>query len=222
MRTLALGDVHGGRKALDRVLEAARPGPDDVLIALGDYVDRGDDSAGVLDRLIEWESRCHLVPLLGNHDRMMIQARRDPTDRDIWLRMGGDRALDSYPGGRLEDVPQAHWDFLDRCRLWYETNRFLFVHAHVDPALPMDRQEEKDLLWRHVSLARPHVSGKPVICGHSSQKSGRPLNLGHTLCIDTAAGHGLWLTCLDVEMGHCWQADEAGQTRTLQLAWPGP
>ncbi len=104
-RTIAVGDVHGCSKALDAIIGAIDPTPDDVIVMLGDYVDRGPDSRGVLDRLIALESRCKLVPILGNHDQMMLDALNGE-DPDDWLASGGRQALESYgPEANLKAVP---------------------------------------------------------------------------------------------------------------------
>ena len=118
--------------------------------------------------------------------------------------------------GRLTDIPQAHWDFLENhLRDYYETDRHLFVHANLYPDLPLDEQPEYVLFWEHIDeWTPPHQSGKTMICGHTSQKTGEVLNLGHAVCIDTSACKGGWLTCLDVETGDYWQANEQGETRT--------
>jgi serine/threonine protein phosphatase 1 len=77
MRTLAIGDIHGCLRAFDLLLELVQPEPKDLLVTLGDYVDRGPDSKGVLDRLIDLKTRCRHIPLIGNHDLMMLAARED-------------------------------------------------------------------------------------------------------------------------------------------------
>ena len=74
-RTIAIGDIHGCSAALDALLDAIRPRPEDTIVTLGDYIDRGPDSRGVLDRLIDLGRRCRLVPLLGNHDQMLLDVR---------------------------------------------------------------------------------------------------------------------------------------------------
>src|SRR5438128_342790 len=76
-RTIAVGDVHGCKAALDALLAAIEPEPADTLVTLGDYVDRGPDSRGVLDRLIGLAGRCRLVPLMGNHEEALLDALRD-------------------------------------------------------------------------------------------------------------------------------------------------
>ncbi|MEM9998374.1 MAG: metallophosphoesterase family protein [Bacteroidota bacterium] len=195
-RLLALGDIHGCLRALTTLALHVPFRPADTLVALGDYVNRGSNSAGVLDWFIAWNKQNHLVPLLGNHDWMMLQRR----------------AVDS-------EVPDAHWTFLESdCRPWYESERHLFVHAGVDPALPMTEQDEQTLLWNKLEDRGPHVSGKRVICGHTSQRSGKPLDLGHTVCIDTRVYADGWLTCLDVATNAFWQANEQGATRSGTLA----
>ncbi len=116
-RTIAIGDIHGCSIALEALIEAINPQPDDTIIPLGDYVDRGIDSKGVLDLLIELRDRCNLVPILGNHDQMMLHARDGRSDFQFWLNCGGDAALDSYgSSGKLDltkDVPhiQASAEF---------------------------------------------------------------------------------------------------------------
>jgi len=216
-RILAIGDIHGCRDVLRRLLEAVKPDADDTVIALGDYVDRGLDSRGVIDELITLESATRLVALRGNHDEMMRRARHDPVFHQIWLTMGGAPTLRSY-GGNLRGVPEAHWRFLDEhCIYWHETDTHVFVHGHVDPELPMDKQDPGHLCWARLEGAEPHLSGKTVICGHTAQPSGRIADLGHTLCLDTACVHGLWLTCLDVGAGHMWQVNASGTVREEDL-----
>src|SRR6478672_11639404 len=96
MRTLAIGDIHGCLRALDALLELVRPQPEDLLVTLGDYVDRGPDSPGVLDRLISLKSACRLVPLKGNHDLMMLDALDNPDAFRDWLSTGGRKTAQSY------------------------------------------------------------------------------------------------------------------------------
>ena len=98
-RTIAVGDIHGCSAALDALLDAVRPRPEDTIVTLGDYIDRGPDTWGVIGRLIDLGGRCHLVPILGNHDQMLLEARSGlhPT---TWLGMGGIATLDSYGPGR--------------------------------------------------------------------------------------------------------------------------
>ncbi len=221
MRTLAIGDIHGMSGALDALMEAAAPTPDDVLIFMGDYVDRGPDSKGVLDRLIAWSQRLQMVCLRGNHELMMTAARHGRDDLRMWLSVGGAQALASYgSGGRatLADVPPEHWTFLEeRCGDYFETDSHIFVHANLHPDVELADQPDSMLFWEFLNTSIDHVSGKTVICGHTSQRSGVPLVWKNTVCIDTHAYGGGWLTCLDVDTRKYWQADALGRVRTGHL-----
>ncbi|MDB5356338.1 MAG: putative phosphohydrolase [Phycisphaerales bacterium] len=218
MRTLAIGDIHGCSRALDHLLAAARPRSNDVVITLGDYVDRGPDSAGVIERLIRLRETCKLVAIRGNHEQMMLDARKGPDRTVEWVHCGGEATLTSYApiGGRrtLDNVPAAHWDFLENvCVSMHETDTHFFVHANADPDLPLDDQPEFLLRWETFRDPPPHVSGKIMVCGHTPQKNGLPRNIGHALCIDTRAYRKGWLTCLEVATGYVWQANQDGELR---------
>src|SRR5687767_8309241 len=119
MRVLAIGDIHGCSGPLDALLEWVAPTPADLVVTLGDYVDRGPDTRGVLDRLIALKRALpNIVCLRGNHEIMMLAARAGGRgERADWLSVGGLQTLGSYgpaPGrsGTLADVPAEHWDFL--------------------------------------------------------------------------------------------------------------
>jgi len=218
MRTLAIGDIHGCLAALDQLLEAVQPARDDTVITLGDYCNRGPNTRGVIERLIALGGAVDLVALRGNHDFMMLVARSHKDGRRSWLDMGGRATLSSYKSRHLDAVPESHWHFLSRvCRDWYETPSRIFVHAGVDPELPMDEQRNVRLHWTRLDEAEPHGSGRIVVCGHSAQRSGAPRNLGHTVCIDTGCVYGAWLTCLHVETGHIWQTSMRGELREGEL-----
>ena len=226
MRYLAVGDIHGCFRALTTLAAAVPFSADDVLITLGDYVDRGPDSYAVLDWLIARLGRGQLVPLKGNHDLMMLSARDSDAAFREWLHNGGDTTRASYSpfgdAGRLADVPDEHWHFLEHeTRAWFETDTHFFVHANAYPELPLEDQPDFMLYWEKFRDPPPHRSGKVMVCGHTAQKSGLPLDLGHAVCIDTRVyGEGGWLTCLDVAAGRYWQANESGQTRTRLLDEP--
>ena len=228
-RHLAIGDIHGCAAAL-RTLEAfvgVRPG--DVVVTLGDYVDRGPDSRGVLDRLIGFESRhpdATLVPLRGNHEIMLLAARENPAAEQRWRDCGGEAALTSYSTpattggpGSLADVPDAHWAFLEeRLVAFHEAETHFFVHANAYAECPLSEQPDFMLYWEswHGSPPR-HENGKVMVTGHTPQRTGLPRVTEHAVCLDTGACRGNWLSCLCVETGELWQADERGRTRKLWL-----
>ncbi len=216
MRVLAIGDIHGCLNALTAVFQAAGVRDEDVVVTLGDYVDRGSESRGVLDWLIGFARRGSLIAIRGNHDLMMMRAREGGSETSEWLDCGGDAALASY-GGRLDLVPSAHWKFLEATRLWHATDTHFFVHANAYMDCDLDDQPEFMLLWEKYDGRGPHVSGKTMVCGHTPQRSGRPRDFGHAICIDTGACKGGWLTCLDVRTGRYWQANELREVRDGSL-----
>jgi serine/threonine protein phosphatase 1 len=222
VRHLAVGDIHGCFKALTTLAAFVPFGPEDVVVSLGDYVDRGPDSCAVLDWLIAWRKRGQLIPLRGNHEVMMLQARESKEALREWLGCGGDAALASYSpfddAGRLIDVPDAHWQFVEHeTRPWFAIDTHFFVHASAYPDCSLEEQPDFMLYWEGFANPPPHESGKIMVCGHTPQKSGKPRNIGHAVCIDTwACGKG-WLTCLEVGSGRYWQANQRGETRSNWL-----
>ena len=205
---------------MDALLGLVKPGPQDLIVTLGDYVSRGPDSRGVMDRLVRLSKGGRLVALRGNHEQMMMDARESPGDLEMWTRCGGDAALRSYATideeGNLADVPDEHWHFLDHfCLNYHETATHIFVHAGLYPEMPMHEQPIYLLRWEFFNDPPPHESGKVMVCGHTPQRDGRPRNIGHAICIDTGVGKpGGWLTCLEAESGRIYQANQAGETRT--------
>jgi serine/threonine protein phosphatase 1 len=222
-RILAIGDVHGCTNQLDPLWAAIQPTPADTVVFLGDYIDRGPESKGVLDRLIEWRKNLNLICLRGNHELIMQRAVDDAGDRKLWLAVGGMECLASYsstPGrvGTLDDVPESHWDFIENTMVdYFESEQALFVHATYDPDKPSAEQTESTLFWMPLTKAIVLNNGKTLVCGHSSQQSGQILDLGSTVCIDTFAHGGGKLTCLDVTTWHYWQADLLGRVQEGDL-----
>src|SRR5437868_6782001 len=117
MRTLVIGDIHGCLRPLEVLLEEVDPQSDDLVVTLGDYVDRGADSKGVLDRIIALGARCQCRALKGNDDLMMLAAREDAEHFSEWLKCGGKQTLGSYQAKEdwstfAEVIPARHWRFL--------------------------------------------------------------------------------------------------------------
>jgi serine/threonine protein phosphatase 1 len=220
VRTIAIGDIHGCSKALRSLLEAIEPGPDDRLILLGDYVDRGPDARGVLDLLVELHKRCRTELILGNHEIMLLACARGGCDTQLWMQMGGRATVTSY-GGRLAAIPERHLELLGQCQPYIETDQHIFVHANYIPELPMDQQPEQIRYWEHLAipLPAPHHSGKRVFVGHTPQLSGQAADYGHLICLDTHCFGGQWLTAMDVESWSCWQANRHGHLRHQAVPW---
>jgi len=215
-RVIAIADIHGYLAALDGLLEAIRPRAEDTIVALGDFVDRGPDSPGVLDRFIELAGRCELVPILGNHDEMFLAACEGHRYvMEDWLLFGGDTTFRSYDRRVPESVPDEHVEFLKSCRDVYETETHFFVHGNYMERIPLSDQQPAVLRWRSLREhpPGPHVSGKIAVVGHTAQKDGEILDLGHLVCIDTYIYGDGWLTAMDVTTGQVWQVDQEGRPR---------
>ena len=222
MRYLAIGDIHGCSQAFDQLLAVVQPQPEDIIITLGDYLNKGGDSKGVVERLIQLAQTHHLIPLKGNHEVQLLQARKHHFEHSSELQYLGIETLLSYskPGQELtlNNIPESHWEFLEHsCLNSWETEHHIFVHANLDPKLPLKQQPESNLFWEKFTRPSPHYSGKTMICGHSSQKNGQPVNLGYAICIDTWACGGGWLTCLDVYGGQVWQTNQQGQVKKTRI-----
>ena len=213
-RTIAIGDIHGCAKALACLIEAIGPTEDDTIVALGDYIDRGPDSSGVVDLMMDLIDRCELIPLLGNHEQMLLDAHDSEEVMKFWKTVGGDETLASY-GGSLDQVPPHHRVFFRGLHRHHETDTHLFLHANYDARLSLEQQPDRLLLWEHLvyTMPAPHESGKIAIVGHTPQGSGEILDCGHVICIDTYCVGGGWLTALELETGEIWQADRDGNLR---------
>ena len=181
MRTLAIGDIHGCLRALEQLALYVGFQDDDIIITLGDYVDRGPDSKGVIDFILSLRERHEVVTLKGNHEIMMLESLESDSCLSSWLGFGGKETLASY-GANLEDIPEAHWEFMKKARPYHELEKHFFVHANVDPTAPIYAQPDELLYWERFGKPRPHVSGKTMVCGHTVQRSGEPLNVGHAVC----------------------------------------
>jgi serine/threonine protein phosphatase 1 len=215
-RTIAIGDIHGCSRALATLLRAIEPQHDDLFIPLGDYVDRGPDSRGVIEQLLELESNYTVHPIFGNHEEMMLSVLNEEAPPEFWLRYGGVETLDSYGfSGSLDVIPEAHRDFLTRCIDFVETDSHIFLHANYDPDVPLAEVSRELLRWTGLAeiMPGPHASGKPVVVGHTPDRSGEIMDVGYLKCIDTFCYGGQWLTAVDVQSGRLWQANEAGELR---------
>ena len=223
MRTLTIGDIHGHADVLETLLQSL-----DLhrtrLVFLGDYVDRGPQTRAVLDRLIELAGNPNHIFLRGNHDQWMLNARAENRWFKTWIGdgVGGKQTLRSYGATKINEaaldlVPPQHWQFLEQTRLFWEDDSQLYVHASASWQAPQDT-DPQILLWGKLADIAPQQNGKRVICGHTGQGSGVPLDLHHAVCVDTFCSGKQWLCAFDVESDAVFQANTAGQTRQFRLS----
>jgi len=217
----AIGDIHGRLDLLTDLLAQvaadAELHPADQkrqLVFLGDYIDRGTESRGVIDALLRPGSPdLPRIFLMGNHEDAMLEFLDEQSDGVAWLTYGGLETLLSYgvairrlptsvaSAGELREalraaVPRDHVDFLRRCALSHAEGDYVFVHAGVRPGRPLEQQDRRDLLWiRDEFLRVPGaLPGKVVVHGHTICDA--PQDLGHRIDIDTGAFVSGRLTCL--------------------------
>jgi serine/threonine protein phosphatase 1 len=194
--TYAVGDIHGALHKLESLIARCREHAGDRparFIFLGDYIDRGPQSAGVIRCLMELEARMpgDVVSLMGNHEEMLLSIIDGEVSAEGWLPQGGSQTLESYGVENVHDLPSEHVDWLRSLRLSYDDGRRFFVHAGVNPARPLNAQVGQDLLWiREPFLSDPRDYGRLIVHGHTPVANGVPDLRGNRLDLDTRAGYG--------------------------------
>ena len=198
-RTVVIGDIHGCLDSLNNLLELILPKAD-TLIFLGDYVNRGPDSQGVVERLLALQKHHpRLITLKGNHE-FMFQQYFDGQESSLFLRVGGKETLASY--GILHSVseplpllPATHIQFFRNLPLFFEDQHALYVHAGLEPNRHITLQRPQWCLWaREKFINASFQLGKPIIFGHTVFP--RPYILDDKIGIDTGAVYGGQLTAL--------------------------
>jgi serine/threonine protein phosphatase 1 len=221
-RAYVIGDIHGRSDLLDQIVaEIERdleksPVADTLTVTLGDYVDRGPDSRGVLDRLANNPFPTKYIALKGNHEALFEAFLRDPTVASQWRRFGGLETLHSYGvpvaavmiGRGFEEasealrrsVPKEHFRFLESLRFSVSHGDYFLCHAGVRPGVPLEHQRAEDLLWIREEFLNSRMSfGKVVVHGHTPTAA--PEVLPTRINIDTGAFATGRLTCLVLEGG---------------------
>lgn len=203
-RWLAVGDIHGCLAQLTELMELVKPTSADRVVFLGDYVDRGPDSAGVIDYLIEFAAVFpETVFLRGNHEQMFLDYL-DGQDSAMFLVNGGRQTLDSYRDRRMWPIPTSHRRFLESLEHSFESEHHIFVHAGLRPGIPLAEQADFDMLWiRHEFLESDFDWGKAIVYGHTPRQE--PLLGDRRIGVDTGCVYGRQLTCCDVITQRIWQ-----------------
>ena len=209
MHCYVVGDIHGCPDELACLLEALPLEPADRLVFLGDYIDRGPDSKGVISYLIEWQrkGKQEIVFLKGNHEDMFLSylglAGRYG---EMFLFNGGGATLASYgvsprnatPKDILSVVPREHIAFLQELRMYSLLEDYLCVHAGIHPTKPLWQQVEEELLWiRDEFILNPHSLPYTVLFGHTPQREVL-FHLPYKIGLDTGLVYGNRLSCLEV------------------------
>ena len=232
----AIGDIHGQLAEVHRVLTLieADGGADAKVVFLGDYTDRGPDSRGVIDLLLEGQAQGRNWHFLkGNHDRM-FEWFMEPYPRHeaylpielSWLhpRLGGNTTLASYGlefteksrmlnvhAEALKAVPQTHLDFLRSLPLSFETDGLFLCHAGIKPGIPLVHQDEEDLLWIRQEF-HAEIMPHPKLIVHGHTPVDQPTHYGNRINLDSGAGYGKPLTAAVFEGTDCWRLTASGRT----------
>lgn len=190
MGLVAIGDLHGCSLTLEVLLDRLDLKEDDHLVFVGDYIDRGPDSKGVIDRLLQLRHRYRCTFLRGNHEALFL-GYLDQGEFDIWSYNGGTTTLDSYavPGQGFV-IPPEHIQFVRDTEMYLDTDEFLFVHAGLKPDRSVARNladgDEMVFLWEREHLRYDDADlpwEKTVVCGHTPVPA--PVNGEHLINIDT-------------------------------------
>ncbi len=233
-RVYAVGDIHGRLDLLQELAGkierdlASAPVDRVVELYVGDYIDRGPDSRGVVEWMMETPPLGNeRICLMGNHEEMLLQALNISSGMTDWLFNGGDETIASYLVGRTERpdfptfealrqafvaaLPESHRKFFSSLPRMAEIGGYLFVHAGIRPGVPLDAQDPEDLIWiREPFLDSDADFGKVVVHGHSPVSA--PEVRANRIGIDTGAAYGGRLTCLVLEgAGHRFLATSPGR-----------
>lgn len=210
--TWLIGDIHGCLDELDALLKKLPH--DALLIFLGDYIDRGPDAKGCIERLLQEKHRS--IFLRGNHEQIMLDYFSDPRNPDtmIWLRRvnGGPQTLESYglePDCQFADLPASHRKFMEALPLYFEGSDFIAVHAGVNVEVPrLAEQKENDLLYIRMNWISKEAAwpGKHVVFGHTPARYLYGIERQHEIIrgskstgIDTGCVYGGSLTALNAK-----------------------
>ena len=219
-KLIAIGDIHGCHGQLTLLIEQIQPTEGDQLVFLGDYIDRGPDSRAVIDYCLELRELYRCIFLMGNHEEMLLASLKDEEYFNYWIQYGGDKTLESYglpvEASSVANIPRHHIEFMQQCVDYHETEDFIFSHAQPNPEKPIGQQTVEELRWDHRESSLLHCSGKPVIYGHTTQKTGQARVMPSGFGIDTYAHGGGWLTAIELPQRSLIQVNQFSEVLKTQ------
>jgi len=190
----AIGDIHGKFYELHRLIGRLNLNRDCLLVFLGDYIDRGDNSFEVIEYLVELSKKHNCIFLKGNHEEMFMDFLSGINEQ-IFIHNGGRKTIQSYEGNGHDisiytdyihrHLPESHLNFYRNLKNYYETEDYIFVHAGLLPVdIPLEQQPIETLLWERYDFINSDFDwGKKVIFGHTPNKE--ILKMENKICIDT-------------------------------------
>jgi len=193
MNIYAIGDIHGEFFKLDALMKRLHPEKDDLLIFLGDYIDRGKMTFEVIDYLVDLNKKHNCVFLEGNHENMFMDFMSG-INEDLFIYNGGKKTIKSYYKHGYDirrnvsylnrKMPREHITFFQKTVMYHETDEFIFVHAGIHPNTPLANMPPDILLWDR-AFTHMAYDGKVVVFGHTPDNT--ILNEKYKICIDTGA-----------------------------------
>lgn len=208
-KIIAIGDIHGEIAKLQNLFDKLSINKNDTLVFLGDYIDRGENSKGVIDYLINLSKDYNTVFLKGNHETLFLESyqhifgssawsmeagKKVPRIFQSWMNNGGKASLQSYDDAAVQEgydnramhvMYETHCRFFNSLKLTYETDKYIFVHGYLSHEQDVEDQEDFLCLWSRYGDIWPHKSGKIVVCGHTPHP--RPIDDTFKICIDTGS-----------------------------------
>jgi serine/threonine protein phosphatase 1 len=196
----AVGDIHGCKKALMELIDKIHLTTEDTLVFLGDYIDRGPDSKGVIEFLLDLSVRHEkTIFIKGNHEWMFqrFYTNRDPNSWELWEYNGARKTIETY--GDIDKIPREHLEFIENTKLYHVEKNFFFVHGGVKPNVEIEAQKEEDMLWIRDEFiySKNPLNGYVVVFGHTPMEE--PLIQDDKIGIDTGCVYGGKLSCVRLE-----------------------
>jgi serine/threonine protein phosphatase 1 len=200
-RVFIIGDIHGCSKTFKKlILEGIGIKKSDKIYCLGDYIDRGPDSKGVIDFILKLRKEGYRIHTLrGNHEEMMLCSDKDEKSFSLWIKNGGDKALESFNIDSIAHLNSTYLSFLRRTRLFIETRDFILVHAGLNFAIQKPLSDKFSMLWiRHFPVDLNYLNGKILIHGHTprtreqilAQRFESPINIDGGCVFKHIKGYG--------------------------------
>ncbi|PWE00928.1 metallophosphoesterase family protein [Marinilabilia rubra] len=199
--TYFIGDVHGCCRTLKKLItEKIRPVKEDLLCFIGDYIDRGPDSKGVIDYVMELQSEgFHVITLRGNHEQMLLDSLNGRRSQKLWLMNGGGETLRSFGVDSVDEIPAPYINFFGQTRMYVNGEKFVAVHAGLDFGVDDPFNDAESMLWiRDFPVDHSFLGGKVLIHGHTprpldfvlSQEMSSPVNIDAGCVYQSMGGMG--------------------------------
>lgn len=207
-RIIAIGDIHGCNNAFQKMLfEELQVTKEDAVYLVGDYIDRGPDSKGVIDTILSLQEKDFQIHCLrGNHEEMMMESLIDEDLYYRWLESGGEETLESFHIASFSEMPEKYVRFFDNTKYYFDTGDYIFVHAGLNFNLENILEDREAMLWnRNYNPVQPALGNKLLIHGHTP----KPLEY-----ILTQKGN-----CINIDAG-CVYTDEEGYGNLVAIILP--